>query len=158
MNKYICTRWFKYDRDKLWLVYTQVVPVIFETRCVCVYICGATAQRVNWPPHSCGLYVTHNDILQLVGLLCTRIRHVADNSTSQRIAPHPQKSLTSTHPSKRAAAHQRLLSHWERPCSIFRQRNVRSSYVHLYCKGRPEKCADLCPKWGQTSCHLNCVK
>jgi hypothetical protein len=25
-----CTTWFKYDRDKLWLVYTQSVPVIFE--------------------------------------------------------------------------------------------------------------------------------
>jgi hypothetical protein len=24
------TRWFKYDRDKLWLVYTQIVPVIYE--------------------------------------------------------------------------------------------------------------------------------
>jgi hypothetical protein len=24
------TRWLKYDRDKLWLVYTQIVPVIFE--------------------------------------------------------------------------------------------------------------------------------
>jgi hypothetical protein len=23
------TRWFKYDRDKLWLVYTLTVPVIF---------------------------------------------------------------------------------------------------------------------------------
>jgi hypothetical protein len=29
----ICTRWFKYDRDKLWLVYTQIVPVIFEPPC-----------------------------------------------------------------------------------------------------------------------------
>jgi hypothetical protein len=28
-----CTRWFKYDRDKLWLVYTQIVPVIFEPPC-----------------------------------------------------------------------------------------------------------------------------
>jgi hypothetical protein len=27
------TRWFKYDRDKLWLVDTQIVPVIFETPC-----------------------------------------------------------------------------------------------------------------------------
>jgi hypothetical protein len=27
------TRWFKYDRDKLWLVYTQIVPVIFESPC-----------------------------------------------------------------------------------------------------------------------------
>ena len=26
----LITRWFKYDRDKLWLVYTQSVPVIFE--------------------------------------------------------------------------------------------------------------------------------
>ena len=30
-----CTRWFKYDRDKLWLVYTQIVPVIFEPPCTC---------------------------------------------------------------------------------------------------------------------------
>ena len=27
------TRWFKYDRDKLWLVYTQLVLVIFEPPC-----------------------------------------------------------------------------------------------------------------------------
>jgi hypothetical protein len=27
------TRWFKYDWDKLWLVYTQIVPVIFEPPC-----------------------------------------------------------------------------------------------------------------------------
>jgi hypothetical protein len=30
------TRWFKYDRDKLWLVYTQSVPVIFEPPCTSV--------------------------------------------------------------------------------------------------------------------------
>jgi hypothetical protein len=29
----INTRWFKYDRDKLWLVYSQIVPVIFEPPC-----------------------------------------------------------------------------------------------------------------------------
>jgi hypothetical protein len=29
----IHTRWFKYDRDNLWLVYTQIVPVIFEPPC-----------------------------------------------------------------------------------------------------------------------------
>jgi hypothetical protein len=28
------TRWFKYDRDKLWLVYTQIDPVIFEPPCI----------------------------------------------------------------------------------------------------------------------------
>ena len=31
---YYITRWFKYDRDKLWLVYTQSVPVIFEPPCI----------------------------------------------------------------------------------------------------------------------------
>jgi hypothetical protein len=30
----IITRWFKYDRDKLWLVYKQIVPVIFEPPCI----------------------------------------------------------------------------------------------------------------------------
>jgi hypothetical protein len=30
------TRWFKYDRDKLWLLYTQIVPVIFEPQCICI--------------------------------------------------------------------------------------------------------------------------
>ena len=38
----INTRWFKYDRDKLWLVYTQIVPVIFEPPCtinsLCLYV------------------------------------------------------------------------------------------------------------------------
>jgi hypothetical protein len=29
----LSTRWFKYDRNKLWLVYTQIVPVIFEPPC-----------------------------------------------------------------------------------------------------------------------------
>ena len=28
------TRWFKYDREKLWLIYTQIVPVIFEPPCI----------------------------------------------------------------------------------------------------------------------------
>jgi hypothetical protein len=28
------TRWFKYDRDKLWLVYTQIIPVMFEPPCI----------------------------------------------------------------------------------------------------------------------------
>jgi hypothetical protein len=32
-HPYRCTRRFKYDRDKLWLVYIQSVPVIFEPPC-----------------------------------------------------------------------------------------------------------------------------
>jgi hypothetical protein len=31
------TRWSKYDRDNLWLVYTQIVPVIFEPPCIKIY-------------------------------------------------------------------------------------------------------------------------
>jgi hypothetical protein len=27
-------RWFKYDQDKLWLVYIQIVPVIFQPPCI----------------------------------------------------------------------------------------------------------------------------
>jgi hypothetical protein len=34
INNPLNTRWFKYDRDKLWLVYTQSVPVIFELPCI----------------------------------------------------------------------------------------------------------------------------
>ena len=34
------TRRFKYDRDKLWLVYIQIVPVIFEPPC--------TQEWFNW--------------------------------------------------------------------------------------------------------------
>ena len=33
-NAALSTRWFKYDRDKLWPVYTQSVPVIFEPPCM----------------------------------------------------------------------------------------------------------------------------
>ena len=36
-----CTRWFKYDRDKVCLVYTQIVPVIFEPPCTLFALCLA---------------------------------------------------------------------------------------------------------------------
>jgi hypothetical protein len=39
---HIHTRWFKYDRDKLWLVYTQIVPIIFEPPCMYTW-------TINWP-------------------------------------------------------------------------------------------------------------
>jgi hypothetical protein len=35
---WIYTMWFKYDRDKLWLDYTQIVPVIFEPPCIYTYM------------------------------------------------------------------------------------------------------------------------
>ena len=38
INLYYSTRWFKYDWDKLWLVYTQIVPVIFEPPCIIIII------------------------------------------------------------------------------------------------------------------------
>jgi hypothetical protein len=44
------TRWFKYDRDKLWLVYTQIVPVIFEPPCIIhvVYRLISRLHRFNY--------------------------------------------------------------------------------------------------------------
>jgi hypothetical protein len=41
------TRWFKYDRDKLSLVYSQIVPVIFEPPCI---IHPSTLRSSKWPP------------------------------------------------------------------------------------------------------------
>ena len=45
----VYTRWIKYDRDKLWLVYTQIVPVIFEPPCILLLVC-ATVQsgKYEW--------------------------------------------------------------------------------------------------------------
>jgi hypothetical protein len=37
-NKKKRTRWLKYARYKLWLVYTQIVPVIFEPPCTYVFM------------------------------------------------------------------------------------------------------------------------
>jgi hypothetical protein len=45
------TRWFKYDRDKLWLVYTQIVPVIFEPPCIFVMKLRMEGPRRVW--YSC---------------------------------------------------------------------------------------------------------
>jgi hypothetical protein len=44
----IYTRWFKYDRDKLWLVYTQIVPVIFEPPCSYAVRTWVTVYYVVW--------------------------------------------------------------------------------------------------------------
>jgi hypothetical protein len=41
------TRWFKYDRDKLWLVYTQIVPVIFEPPCTYVDSLVETCHKIK---------------------------------------------------------------------------------------------------------------
>jgi hypothetical protein len=49
----LCTRWFKYDWDKLWLVYTQIVPVIFEPPCIYNCIITETLLRVVISSHVC---------------------------------------------------------------------------------------------------------
>jgi hypothetical protein len=41
------TRWFKYDRDKLWLVYTQTVPVIFEPPCTSNFLQSALTSQIH---------------------------------------------------------------------------------------------------------------
>jgi len=47
------------------------------------FFCGAAVQRGTWPSHSRGYLITHNDASQSVGLLWTRYKCVADNSTWQ---------------------------------------------------------------------------
>ena len=51
------TRWFKYDRDKLWLVYTQKVPVIFEPPCILNNTDGFEFKKSQLPGHSICLYL-----------------------------------------------------------------------------------------------------
>ena len=36
----IHTKWFKYDREKLWLLYTQIVPVIYEPPYMLLHQCS----------------------------------------------------------------------------------------------------------------------
>jgi hypothetical protein len=41
------TRWFKYDRDKLLLFYTQIVPVIFEPPCISTIVSTRSCRNGN---------------------------------------------------------------------------------------------------------------
>ena len=45
------------------------------------FLFGATAPSGPWPPHSRGLYTTHNDAPQSVGLLWASDQIVAETST-----------------------------------------------------------------------------
>jgi hypothetical protein len=58
------TRWFKYDRDKLWLVYTQIVPVIFEPPCSTHVIWHRSHNRKLYPAcvHQSKAYIFLRDI------------------------------------------------------------------------------------------------
>jgi len=53
---------------------------LFQASSNC-FSCGAAAQRGQWPPHSRGFYITHDDAPQSVGLLWTSDRLVAETST-----------------------------------------------------------------------------
>jgi hypothetical protein len=55
-SKFVYTRWFKCDRDKLWLVYTQIVLVIFEPPCnmvmwlcICLIILWSNSPGMHHP-------------------------------------------------------------------------------------------------------------
>jgi hypothetical protein len=54
---YRFTRWFKYYRDKLWLVYTQIVPVIFEPPCKLSLVCYIFS-------HKQGYYIRHITVVK----------------------------------------------------------------------------------------------
>jgi hypothetical protein len=51
-HRWWCTRWFKYDRDKLWLVYTQLVPVIFEPPCNIAHVLCMLGKATNMHAHT----------------------------------------------------------------------------------------------------------
>jgi hypothetical protein len=80
-----CTRWFKYDRNKLWLVYTQIVPVIFEPPCTCTLIHEYTAHMPN---------VLSRFVLQYTGHtgyffpLLSRIPATQHSSCCSTVLPH----------------------------------------------------------------------
>jgi hypothetical protein len=64
---YVCTKWFKYDRDKLWLVYTQIVPVIFEQPCMCVAL---RTSSVEQSPSREAQWVSDSSFLRDRNILC----------------------------------------------------------------------------------------
>ena len=64
----------------------------------CLFVSVATSQRGPRPPHSWGMYITHNDTPLSVGLLWTRDQPVAETSTWQHTTftrdrhPCPQRN------------------------------------------------------------------
>jgi hypothetical protein len=64
------TRWSKYDREKLWLVYTQIVPVIFEPPCI-------------WKLGLCRIVNT---------LLVHYKHHLADNANWSNFVPYENQT------------------------------------------------------------------
>jgi hypothetical protein len=72
------TRWFKYDRDKLWLVYTQTVPVIFEPPCTWCHntaVLHGDGESENWP-----LYLVCHVNLCLLQITRYDAPHPVDNA------------------------------------------------------------------------------
>jgi hypothetical protein len=54
----VYTRWFRYDRDKLWLVYTQIVLVTFEPPYIKIILkveSLKTELLKVYPPVPCGV-------------------------------------------------------------------------------------------------------
>ena len=76
------TRWFKYDRDKFLLVYTQIVPVIFEPPCsyfvvLCYFYCFVCTSVGLLPPGESPIAVTNNNInIYIYTYIYTRISSI----------------------------------------------------------------------------------
>jgi hypothetical protein len=75
------TMWFKYDRDKLWLVYTQIVPVIFKPPCTyCLFNFSVMfkGEFVTQKRHICySLQQTSENSVANVTALCNPRKKVA---------------------------------------------------------------------------------
>jgi len=89
---------------------------------VCSFVFSATAPSGPRPPHPQGLYITHNDAPQWVGLLWTSDQLVAETSDiTQQTDIHACEEIRTQNPSKPAAADLRLRSrgHWDRHLTHF---------------------------------------
>jgi len=98
-----------------------------------LFVFSATAPSGPGSPHSPDFMITHNDALQLVGLLWTSDQLVAETSTRQHTTLttdiHALGGILTHSPSKRAIADLRLRprGHWDRLLSNTGSLNYKSA-------------------------------
>ena len=96
-DQFLNTRWFKYDRDKLCLVYTQIVPVIFEPPCTMSF----TPVTYKWNlPRGVSIWVRYKQYFTLPRYAdgagssetsvttCRRLNDVTIKQTATKVATH----------------------------------------------------------------------
>ena len=141
----LCTRWFKYDRDKLWLVYTQSVPVIFEPPCIRF---AFETPCLNWWHvclfHSC-LCSNYFFFLRFLTTLCTLQFTLSSYLGLSRLRP-PRRS------------HSHHLHHPLAPCALLHFPNVHLLiHPHFWTSSKPG-CAHSKNLTAKVTVYLNFLK